>query len=119
MNARRFALILTAAAALSPLTSQASPERDAVDSCAHALVASMAATGTAPPTYKVQYPSDRFRSAIAKFFVHDDTFELEARDRKSGAVIARARCTTNYRGSILAFSTVPLAEREALLSARR
>ena len=119
MNARRFALIVIAAASLAPLTSRASPERDAVNVCARALVASMAAAGAAPPTYKVQYRLDRFRRSIADYFVHDDLFDLEAHDPKSGAVIARARCMTNSRGRIVAFSTAQPGDQEAILSARR
>jgi hypothetical protein len=119
MNLLRFTLAVVIAAGLSPLISQASPEADSVNTCARALAASMAVAGAAPPSYKLQYHVSRFSHSIADYFSANDTFELEAHDPKTGVVIARARCSTNTRGTIVAFSAVPLGDEDAILSAQR
>jgi hypothetical protein len=84
-----------------------------------ALAAVMAATGAVPPSYKLRYHVDRFSGSIADYFPDNDTFELEAHDPKTGVVIARARCSTNTRGAIVAFSSVPLGDEGAILSDQR
>jgi hypothetical protein len=119
MNLLRFTLAVVIAAGLSPLISQASTGADSVNTCARALAASMAVAGAAPPSYKLQYHVSRFSHSIADYFSANDTFELEAHDPKTGVVIARARCSTNTRGTIVAFSAVPLGDEGAILSAQR
>jgi hypothetical protein len=119
MNFLRLTLAIATAAGFLPLTSQASPEADAVNSCARALAASMAVPGAAPPSYKLRYHVNRLPGSIADYFPASDTFELEAHDPKTGVVIARARCSTNTRGTVVAFSSVPLGEKGAILSAQR
>jgi hypothetical protein len=119
MNILRLTLAIATTAGFSPLISQASSEVDAVNSCARAFAASIAVAGAVPPSYKLRYHVDRFSSAIADYFSANDTFDLEAHDPKTGAVIARARCSTNTRGTVVAFSSVPLGEKGAILSAQR
>jgi hypothetical protein len=119
MNARRFALAVVTAAGVSPLISHASPAVDSVNTCARAFAASMAVSGAAPPTYKLRYHVGRLSGSIADYFPTNDTFELEAHDPKTGVVIARARCSTNSRGTIVAFSSTPLGSKGAILSAQR
>jgi hypothetical protein len=119
MNILRFTLAVVTAAGFSPLISQASPEVDSVNTCARALAASMAVAGAVPPSYKLRYHVSRFSRSIADYFPANDTFELEAHDPKTGVVIARARCSLNTRGTIVAFSTVSLGDEGAILSAQR
>jgi hypothetical protein len=119
MNILRFTLAVVTAAGFSPLISQASPEADSVNTCARAFAASMAVNGAAPPSYKLRYHVNRFSGSIADYFATNDTFELEAHDPKTGAVVARARCSTNTRGTIVALSSVPLGDKGAILSAQR
>jgi hypothetical protein len=119
MNILRVTLAIATAAGFSPLTSQASPETDAVNTCARALAASMAVAGAAPPSYQLRYHVDRFPGSIADYFPGNETFDLEAHDPKTGVVIARARCSTNTRGTVVAFSSVPLGDKGAILSAQR
>jgi hypothetical protein len=119
MNFLRFTLAVVTAAGLSPLISQASPEAASVITCARALAASMAVAGAAPPSYKLRYHVSQFLGSIANYFPANDTFELEGHDPKTGVVIARARCSTNTHGTIVAFSKVPLGDEDAILSAQR
>jgi hypothetical protein len=45
---------------------------------------------------------------LADFYPSDFTFTLEARDTKTGLPIARALCSTDYRGTVTTISAVPL-----------
>jgi hypothetical protein len=119
MNVLRFTLAVVTAAGFSPLISHASPEVDSVNTCARALAASMAVADAVPPSYKLRYHVSQFSGSIADYFPAYHTFELEAHDPKTDVVIARARCATNTRGVIVAFSAVPLGDEGAILSARR
>jgi hypothetical protein len=118
MNPLRYALAV-ATAALSPLICHASPVADSVNTCARAFAASMADAGAPPLNYKLQYHIDRFSGSIADYFGSGYTFDLEAHHPKTGVVIARARCSTNTRGAIVAFTSVPLGDQGAILSAQR
>lgn len=118
MNILRFTLAVVTVAGFSPLISQASPGMDSVNTCARAFAASMGLTAAVPPSYKLRYVN-RFSGSIADYYPGNDTFDLEAHDPKTGAVIARARCSTNTRGRIVALSSVPLGDKGAILSAQR
>jgi hypothetical protein len=119
MNVRRLTLVIATAAALAPLISQASPGTDSANACARTLAASMAGNDAAPPAYRLKYRASRFSGSVADYYLTDYQFDLEAHDAKTGAVIARARCSTNARGVIVGFSTLPLADQDAILSAQR
>jgi len=118
MNTCHFAIALITTAAFSPFIAQASPEMESVNICARALAASLAAPGAAAPAYKLVYLRNRFTGSVADYFPAN-AFDLEAHDPKTGKVIARARCSTNYRGAIVAFSRVRSGEESATLSAQR
>jgi hypothetical protein len=119
MNILRSTLAVITAVGFSPLLSHASPGTAPVNNCAHAFAASLAVNGAAPPSYKLQYRADRFSGSFADYYATHDTFELEAHDPKTHAVIARARCSTNTRGAIVALSSLPLGNKDVILSARR
>lgn len=119
MNILRLTLAVVTAVGFSPLLSQASPGPGAVDSCARAFAASMAVNGAAPPSYKLQYHVDRFSGSVADYFATNDTFDLEAHDPKTRVVVARARCSTNTRGTVVAFFSLPLGNKGVILSAQR
>lgn len=118
MHTSYFALALITTTALAPLLSQASPETESVNVCARALAAGLGGTGGSAPTYKLIYFGHQFTGSVADYF-SANSFELEAHDPKTGAVIASARCSTNYRGAVVAFSRVPVSEEGAILSAQR
>ncbi len=117
MNIRTLGLWAITAAALAPSISSASPEHASLNACARAFAASIAAPGAAPLPYKVDYRGT-FSSFMAQYYAHEYTFDLQARDTKTGAAVARASCTTNYKGDVIALSAVPLEARTATLAAR-
>lgn len=106
-------------AALSPSLSHASPENAALDACVRAFAASMATPGSNAPTFKLKYLSSQPGSAIAEYYsAREHIFNLQARDPKTGATLARATCTADTRGTQVALTATPLDEPQATLAAR-
>ncbi len=106
MNIRRFAL--GAAAILSPIVCMASPESAALNACARAFASSLAAAGSPPPAFKVVYGGERSSNSAVDFFARTYTFDLHARNQKTGLPIARASCSADLRGSVIALSSIAL-----------
>ncbi len=106
MDIRKFGFV--AAAALAPAMSNASPEKLSFDACVSAFEKSLTAPGVASTAYKVVDRAGRFTGSVTQFFATEYTYDLESHNPKSGAVLARARCSTNERGAVLAFSVLPL-----------
>jgi hypothetical protein len=113
MNFRKIVLAAATMAALSPALSYASPEKASVKACANALASSIAGSGAAIPGYKLAYRSS-FGSTLADFYPTDYSFTLVAHDAKTGLPIASARCTTNSRGAVTAFTAIPTDKAAAL-----
>ena len=44
------------------------------------------------------------------FFAREYTFELHANDQKTGQLIARASCSTDLHGSVVALSSIRLEQ---------
>ena len=107
MILRKVALAAATIAALSPIISNASPERISAKACASAFASSIAAPGAGAPAYKLAFRGTT-SSALSDFYPSDFTFTLEARDPKTGLPIARAVCSTDYRGTVTTISAVPL-----------
>jgi hypothetical protein len=118
MNVSVIALAIVSAAALSPVVSEASPRTDSVNACAREFASSMAVAGASAPRYKLDYHGGRLSGSIAGYFPTGDVFDLEARN-STGMVIARARCSTNSSGAIVAFSPMPLGDKSMMTSSRR
>jgi hypothetical protein len=110
MNAVRFALVAAAAAALAPAISNATPERTALNACARAFASSLASAGTAPPAFKVIYGGAFDGPSTVQYFVRNFTFDLHARNPKTGQPIARASCSADARGGVISLSSIPLDE---------
>jgi hypothetical protein len=108
MKLRTFALAAAVVAAFSPTICNASPERAAVNACARAFAARIANEPAAAPRYKLDYRDSWSTGSIADYFPINSDFDLEAHDPKTGAVLARARCSTDTRGAVVAFSLLPL-----------
>ena len=113
MNPRTFGLAAAAVAVFSPIICNASPESAAVDSCARAFVDNIAPERAATRRYKLDYRSSLSGASIAYYFPTKSTFDLEAHDPKTGVVLARARCSTDARGAIVALSLLPLGDRNS------
>ena len=117
MNHRKAVLILATTAALAPAISSATPERAALKACAHALASSLASPGSAAPAFKVDYRRSYSTGSMLEFYAREFTFELRADDSKTGLPVARARCSTDSRGVVIALSSIPLEAAPAALAA--
>jgi hypothetical protein len=107
MKSRHLALAaVAAAAALLPSISTAAGDKNAANACARAFVASIAAPGGLPPPYRLSFRDPWRSSMLAPYRVA--TFNLQAQNAKTGAVLARAVCSTNRDGSVTGLSAVPL-----------
>ena len=106
MNIRRFAL--AAAAVFSPIICMASPESAALNACARAFASSLAAAGSAPPAFKVVSGGEHYANSAADFYARTYTFDLHAKNQKTGLPIARASCSTDLRGSVISLSSIPM-----------
>lgn len=118
MNVRHVGLIAAAIAALSPALSQANTEKAALDACARAFAASLAAPGAAVPTFRVVYGSPQSAGSVSEYFAREFTFELHADSQKTGLPIARASCSTDARGAVTALSPIPMDIARATLAAK-
>jgi hypothetical protein len=76
----------------------------------------MSAPGGVAPDFKLAY-RDSVGSALSAFYATDYTFTLEAHDAKTGAAIARASCSTDYRGVVTAIEVLPLDAKTAAVAA--
>jgi len=118
MIIRTIPLAVAAIAALTPLISNASPEKVALTACAQAFASSLASPGTSAPTFKIAYRGSDIPGSMVDFYSREYTFELKARDAKTGSSIARASCSTDVRGNVVALSSMPLATDGTTLAAR-
>lgn len=118
MIIRNIPLAVAAIAALTPLISNASPEKAALTACAQAFASSLASPGASAPTYKIAYRGSDIPGSMVDFYSREYTFELQAHDAKTGSSIARASCSTDVRGNVVALSSMPLATAGTTLAAR-
>jgi hypothetical protein len=116
MTIRHFGLSIAALALICPVVGNALPARASLDACVNAFEKTLATADTVSRAFKVVYPNEEFTSSIADFYPTSYTFELQANNSKTGAVIARVRCSADRRGSIALVSlldSAPAAERVA------
>jgi hypothetical protein len=116
MNFRKISLLAASIAVLSPALSNASPEKSALNACAQAFATSLASSGAPAPSYKVAYKSDEFTASSVEFYNREFTFELHAKDAKTGAEFAHASCSTNSRGAVAALASLPVEAPRATLA---
>jgi hypothetical protein len=111
-------LLLTAAsiAAICPAVSQASPENIALTACAQAFATSLASSSGAP-SFKLKYHSESAGPLVDYYSSHEFTFYLQAHDPKSGLTVARATCSADTHGAVIALTATP-AETSPSLAAR-
>jgi hypothetical protein len=102
-------LLPTAAliAAISPAVSHASTETTALNACAQAFATSLA-PGSAAPAFKLEYHSESAGPLADYYGSHAFTFYLQARDPKTGLTLARATCSADTRGAVIALTATPL-----------
>jgi hypothetical protein len=119
MKLRHLGLAAASLAALAPAIANASPEKAALNACARAFASSLAAPGTAVPAYKLAYRDDLYTGSVLEFYAREYSFELHANDLKTGLPIARANCSTNSRGAVVALSPIPLKSASPSLASQR
>lgn len=117
MHIRRLALPVLAAG-FFPAVSGAWPGKVSLDACVGAfektLPAAPVAGSPADATtqnrrFKLIYSADRWRGSIYPYlFPTQYTYDLQANDPKTGAALARARCSADSRGTVSRLSTLPL-----------
>lgn len=110
-------LALAAAAALTPVISNASTEKAALDACARAFAASLAAPGAVTPAFKLAYRPN-VAGSMLEFYAREYSFDLNANDVRTGLPIARASCSTDSHGAVVALSSVPLDAAHSAVAAR-
>lgn len=118
MKSRHISLVLASIAALVPVVSNASPEKTALNACARAFASSLAAPGSAAPAYKVAYRGNEYVGSMLAFYTREYTFDLHANDVKTGLPIARASCSTDAHGAVVALSPIPLDAAHPAVAAR-
>lgn len=116
MHTRRLALSVIAAAAFHPAVSGAYPGKNSLNACVNAFEKTLPAGEAPSRTYKVVYRDDRWNSSLAQFFPMRYTFDLQANDPKTGAALARARCSTDSHGTVSKLSTLPMTGRDPTLA---
>jgi hypothetical protein len=119
MKFRNIGIAMIAAAAISPSISSASPEKTSMTACASAFATSIAAPGAQAPRFKLTYLNDGVYAGVSQFYAREYTFDMQARDPKSGVAFAHATCTTNRSGVVIALSSLPLDGATPTLAARR
>jgi hypothetical protein len=113
MTIRKVLLAAASIAAIAPAISYASPENSALKACAQAFASSLAG-GSGSPTFKLKYRPDA-PSPLAEYYsAHEYTFYLQANDPKTGSTLARATCSADTRGTVLALTATPLENSPAL-----
>jgi hypothetical protein len=116
MTIRKLLLAAASIAAIAPAVSFASAENTAVKACAQAFATSLASASGAP-AFKLKYHSEP-TSALGEYYQgREYTFYLEAHDPKTGSTLARATCSANTNGAVVALTPTP-AEALPALAAR-
>ncbi|MGO9933070.1 MAG: hypothetical protein ACLPV8_14835 [Steroidobacteraceae bacterium] len=117
MDIRKLTLAAAVSAAIAPSISNANPEDVALKACARAFASSIATPGSTTRPYKLVNLDSHAQSAVASYYEREYTFYLQARDPKSGVTLARAACSTDKRGMIVALRTAPLDSANPTLAA--
>ena len=83
----------------------------ALNACARAFASSLATPGSTAPSFKVAYRGNLYTGSMLEFYSREFTFDLNAKDPKTGLAIARASCSTDSSGAVIALSSLPVASR--------
>jgi hypothetical protein len=118
MKYRIIGLALATIAATAPAISQASTEKDALNSCVRTFAASLAASGVEVPEYKVKYRGNQYIQSVADAYSRGYTFHLLARNGKTGLALAQASCETDSHGVVVTLSPLPAESPLPALAAR-
>jgi hypothetical protein len=104
MKFHKVSLAAATIVALVPAISSASTEKSALTACAQAFASSLASPGAAAPGFKVDYRGNQDSGSMIPTYAREYTFYLRANDEKTGRIVARASCTTDARGEVIALT---------------
>jgi hypothetical protein len=105
MDIRHLTVTAAALAAIFPAICSANPENVALHACARAFASSIAAPGSASPSYTVHYRGGQSQSALGRYYNRDFTFYLQAHSPKSDRTIARATCSADMNGTVVSLQS--------------
>ena len=100
MTIRHLGISIAAVAAVCPAVCNAWPAKASLDACVAAFEKTLAPADEVSHRFKVVYQSEQFTSTIADFYPTTYTFDLLADNPKTGAVVARVRCSADRHGSV-------------------
>lgn len=118
MTIRLFGLSIAAVAAVSPAVCNAWPAKTSLDACVTAFEKTLAPADEVRHAFKVVYDGEQFSSSIADFYPTSYTFDLQANNSKTGAVVARVRCSADRHGSIALTSLLDAPQSPARVAQR-
>jgi uncharacterized protein YfaQ (DUF2300 family) len=107
MNMRIVGIAALLAAAVSPSIATASPEQASLKACAGAFAARLSSHGVEAPKIKIA-SLNVDSGSVAEFYAREFTFELTARDPRTGAAVARLTCSADRTGTVTSLSEITL-----------
>jgi hypothetical protein len=110
MKPRLFGLSLAAFAVVCPAVGNAWPAKASLDACVSAFEKTLAPAEQASHAFKVVYASEPLTSSIMDYYPTSYTFDLQANSTKTGAVVARVRCSVDRHMSVALTSLLDAAE---------
>lgn len=116
-SANLFCVAAITLVAVLPVVASASTENRSAAACAHAFAARMK-LGADAPSFRFDFRPAEMSSLVASYFATQYTFDLLARDPKSGAEMARATCVTTRAGQIISLESTPTGAGQAKLALR-
>jgi hypothetical protein len=108
MNFRLVSATVLFSGALFPILSIASPEQKSLDACVKAFSASFSESAS-KPIFKVAHPSADSMGSFVELYARDYSFDLTARDSKTGEALASAHCNASATSKVLALLVNPIS----------
>jgi len=118
MTIRHFGLSIAALAAVCPVVCNALPAKASLDACVNAFEKTLAPSADVSRAFKVVRGSEGFSSSIADYYPTAYTFELQANNSKTGAVVARVSCVADRHGSVALTSLLDSTQAPARVAQR-
>ncbi len=109
---------IAAAAAIHPTLSRAASDDAALTVCEKVFAAGIAGRVIPAVGYRVTFANRGYIETEAQYDAGLYTYDLVARDRKTGIPFASATCTVDEQGAITALSYVPLTVGAPTFAAR-
>jgi hypothetical protein len=118
MYLRLLAVAAIAATTLHPGLSRAGSDDVAISACERVFAAGLSTRVIPPAGYRITFSNRGYVESEAQFEAGLYSYDVVARDRRSGVALASATCTVDEHGAITALSYVPLKVSAAAFAAR-